>query len=225
MISWSYKLAILTWSTEESTHKIHSSNLKWLTCNFIKSQERSPARTKPWILNTPYYEKIKIRNVTFSNHHFGYDVDVDTVGVSLSDITFQMNGGSSFRSLWQLVSSVQTNFEMSRDHSIGAIGPIFDPSAQVGSHDSQIAGGLPSAKPYRTLVWVDDTAQVSQNPTLTPDDKKVKFDQRLCGDAMVAHLKREIPEITATRWVRQFSTNMVYILSAPHQLRPNNGER
>ena len=94
---------------------------------------------------------------------------------------------------------MQTNFEMSRDHSIGAIGPIFDPSAEVGSQDSQIAGGLPSAKPYRTFVWVDDTAQVSQNPTLTPDDKKVKFDQRLCGDAMVAHLKREIPEITATR--------------------------
>ena len=44
-----------------------------------------------------------------------------------------------------------------------------------------------------------DIAQVSQNPTLAPDGKKVKFDQRLCGDAMVAHLKREIPEITATR--------------------------
>ena len=94
---------------------------------------------------------------------------------------------------------MQTNFEMFRDHSIGAIGPIFDPSAQVGSQDSQIAGGLPSAKPYRTFVWVDDIAQVTQNPTLAPDGKKVKFDQRLCGDAMVAHLKREIPEITATR--------------------------
>ena len=128
-----------------------------------------------------------------------------------------MNEGSSFRSLQQLVSSVQTNLEMSGDHSVGAIGPIFDPNAQVGSQDSQIAGGLPGAKPYRTFVWVDDIAQVSQNPTLAPDGKKVKFDQRLCGDAMVAHLKREIPEITATRWVRQFSTNMVYILSAPHQ--------
>ena len=84
----------------------------------------------------------------------------------------------------------------------------FGPNAQVGSQDSQIAGWLPGAKPYRTFVLVDDIAQVSQNPTLAPDGKKVKFDQRLCGDAMVAHLKREIPEITATRWVRQFSINM-----------------
>ena len=110
-----------------------------------------------------------------------------------------MNERSSFRSLQQLLSSVQTNLEMSGDHSVGAIGPIFDPNAQVGSQDSQITGGLPGAKPYRTFVWVDDIAQVTQNPTLAPDGKKVKFDQRLCGDAMVAHLKREIPEITATR--------------------------
>ena len=72
-----------------------------------------------------------------------------------------MNEGSSFRSLQQLVSSVQTNLEMSGDHSVGAIGPIFDPNAQVGSQDSQIAGGLPGAKPYRTFVWVDDIAQVT----------------------------------------------------------------
>ena len=78
MISWSYKLAILTWSTEESTHKIHSLNLKCLTYNFIKSQERSPARTKPWILNTPYYEKIKIRNVTPSV-------------IIISDMTFMLH--------------------------------------------------------------------------------------------------------------------------------------
>ena len=115
---------------------------------------------------------------------------------------------------------MQTNLEMSGDHSVGAVGPIFDPNTQVGSQDSQIAGGLPGAKPYRTFVWVDDIAQVSQNPTLAPDGKKVKFDQRLYGDALVAHLKREIPEITATRWIKQFSTNMVYILWALHQLRP-----
>ena len=69
-----------------------------------------------------------------------------------------MNKGSSFRSLQQLLSSVQTNLEMSGDHIVGAVGPIFDPSTQVGSQDSQIAGGLTGAKPYRTFVWVDDIA-------------------------------------------------------------------
>ena len=59
-------------------------------------------------------------------------MSVQKRGVSLSDSTFHMNEGSSFRSL---------NTEMSGDNSVGAIGPIFDPSAQqVGSKDSHTAG-------------------------------------------------------------------------------------
>ena len=100
---------------------------------------------------------------------------------------------------------------MSGDNSVGAIGPIFDPSAQ------QVHCR------HRTFVWVNDIAQVIQNPTLAPDGKKVKFDQRLCGDATVAHLKREIPKNHGDQ-VRQFSASMVCILSAPHQLRPYSGE-
>ena len=113
-----------------------------------------------------------------------------------------MNEGSFF-SLLATACSWNVWWSQRKSHRAN-----YGPNAQVGSQDSQIAGWLPGAKPSRTFVWVDDIAQVSQNPTLAPDGKKVKFDQRLCGDAMVAHLKREIPEITATRWVRQFSINM-----------------
>ena len=45
---------------------------------------------------------------------------------------------------------------------------------KVGSRDSQTAVGLPGAKPYHTFVWVDDIAQVIQNPTFAPDVKKVQ---------------------------------------------------
>ena len=62
---------------------------------------------------------------------------------------------------------------MSGDNSVGVIGPIFDPSAQqVGLQDSQTAVGLPGAKLYQTFIWVDDIAQVIQNPALGPDGKK-----------------------------------------------------
>ena len=113
-----------------------------------------------------------------------------------------MNEGSFF-SLLAIACSSNVWRSQRKSHRAN-----YGPNAQVGSQDSQIAGWLPGTKPSRTFVWVDDIVQVSQNPTLAPDGKKVKFDQRLCGDAMVAHLKREIPEITATRWVRQFSINM-----------------
>ena len=114
-----------------------------------------------------------------------------------------MNEGSFF-SLLATACSSNVWWSQRKSHRAN-----FGSNAQAGSQDSQIAGWLPGAKPYRTFVWVDDIAQVSQNPTLAPDGKKVKLDQRLCGDAMVAHLKREIPEITATRWVRQFAINVV----------------
>ena len=58
-------------------------------------------------------------------------MSVQKRGVSLSDSTSHMNEGSSFRSL---------NTEMSGDNSVGAIGPIFEPSAQqVGLKDSHTA--------------------------------------------------------------------------------------
>ena len=58
-------------------------------------------------------------------------MSVQKRGVSLSYSTSHMNEGSSFRSL---------NTEMSGDNSVGAIGPIFDPSAQqVGLKDSHTA--------------------------------------------------------------------------------------
>ena len=95
-----------------------------------------------------------------------------------------MNEGSFF-SLLATACSSNVWWSQRKSHRAN-----FGPNAQVGSQDSQIAGWLPGAKPYRTFVLVDDIAQVSQNPTLAPDGKKVKFDQRLCGDAMVAHLKQ-----------------------------------
>ena len=113
-----------------------------------------------------------------------------------------MNEGSFF-SLLATACSSNVWWSQRKSHQAN-----FGSNAQAGSQDSQIVGWLPGAKPYRTFVWVDDIAQVSQNPTLAPDGKKVKFDQRLCGDAMVAHLKRENPKITATRWVRQFAINV-----------------
>ena len=113
-----------------------------------------------------------------------------------------MNEGSFF-SLLATACSSNVWWSQRKSHRAN-----FGSNAQAGSQDSQIAGWLPGAKPYRTFVWVDDIAQVSQNPTLAPDGKKVKFDQRLCGDAMVAHLKLENPKITATRWVRQFAINV-----------------
>ena len=107
-----------------------------------------------------------------------------------------MNKGSSFRSLQQLLSSVQTNLEMSGDHSVGAVGPILTPIHKLVHRTHKLQAGYRARSPTEHFF---DIAQVSQNPTLAPDGKKVKFDQRLCGDAMVVHLKQEIPEITATR--------------------------
>ena len=86
---------------------------------------------------------------------------------------------------------MQTNLEMSGDHSVGAIGPIFTPMHKLVHRTHKLQAGYWARSPTEHS-WVDDIAQVSQNPTLVPDGKKVKFDQRLCGDAMVAQLKQEI---------------------------------
>ena len=145
-------------------------------------------------------------------------VSVLQSNISLNDITFQMNERSSFCSLLQLVWNVW--WSQCRSHRANFFTPVHNKLV----HKTHTAGRLQGVKPCWTFIWVDNTVQVCQNPTHAPEGKKVKFDLRLCGDAMVAHLKREIPEIMATRWVRQFSTNMVYILSAPHQLRPYNGK-
>ena len=91
---------------------------------------------------------------------------------------------------------------MSGDHSVGAIGPIFDSSAQqVGSQDTHCRRATGREALLNIHLGGRHCALccVCQNPTHAPEGKKVKFNYRLCGDAMVVHLKREIPEIMATR--------------------------
>ena len=88
---------------------------------------------------------------------------------------------------------------MSGDHSVRAIGPIFTPMHKLVHRTHKLQAGYRARSPTEHLFGWTTVAHETQNPTLAPDGKKVKFDQRLCGDAMVVHLKQEIPEITATR--------------------------
>ena len=134
-------------------------------------------------------------------------MSVQKRGVSLSDSTFHMNEGSSFRSL---------NTEISGDNSVGAIGPIFDPSAQqVGSKDSHTAGSEHSFGRHCTRY-----SKLNSYPRWQKGQVRQEALWRRYSGA---------PETGNSRnhgdQVRQFSASMVYTLSAPHQLRPYSGER
>ena len=177
------------------------------------------------MLNTSYYEnkRKKQKCHTSSNHHFGQDVNViiDTMsvqkrGVSLNDSTFHMNEGSSFRSLLQLVSSVQKILKC-------LMITVQQPLGQF-------------LTPVHKLVQKTHTLQAPNirlgGRHCTSYSKLNSYPRWQKGQVRPEALWRRYsgaPETGNSRnhgdQVRQFSASMVYTLSAPHQLRPYSGER